>query len=249
MTQMTDKDTSFLYTGESTLDDGTLLQIWSLKTRSDDEGDYVSVTWKKEDGSWRRCINYNDKINQSWMYFSDTCHLGYRFRGFAEKFVSIYSPLAELGGIYARRFPELYTYLDLYKEYLSSSAKEGYQINENEIFIRSTALNNVKNNIIVGVPRPFSRGEADAGVWGVDADGNKKLHISVNTDVYTGNFDIYSDTYSDVLPEIESYQSKEQENAEQFRALMESLEREQKKQTPEYQSLLPMLDEVGLTEK
>ena len=51
MTEMTDRDTSFLYVGSTPLDDGTVLEVWSIKTHSDDEGDYVSLTWRYKDGS------------------------------------------------------------------------------------------------------------------------------------------------------------------------------------------------------
>ena len=248
MTEMTDRDTSFLYVGSTPLEDGTVLEVWSIKTHFDDEGDYVSLTWRYKDGSWRRCINYNDKINQSWMYFSDTSHLGYRFRGFADKFIDIYSGFAKSGAVYEKRFPELYTYIDMYKQYIADRDKTDYRINPLEIFIRSTAMNNVRNNIIVGVPRPFNRSEADSGVWGVDANGKDKLHISVNTDVYTGNFDISSDTYSDVLEYIEQYQDKSKPCPFDFRTLLQAAEREQMALNPEYKSVEFVLDRAGKTE-
>ncbi len=247
MTEMTDRYTSFIYSGDVIIEDGAKLEIWSIKTRSDDEGDYVSVTWNYKDGSKRRCINYNDKINQSWMYFADTCHLGYRFRGFADKFRKEYATFARVGTPFERRFPELLSHMDMYGEYLDGSEKDGYRINPLEIFVRSTAMNNVRNNIIAGVARPFNRGEADSGVQGVDAYGNEKLHVSVNTDVYTGNLDVASEGYDALKDIIVSYQEKPAKC--DLRALMTELEAEQIRKNPEYKSLIFVLDRAGLTQK
>ena len=245
MTEMTDRDTSFLYVGDTVTEDGVRLEVWSIKTHSDDEGDYVSVAWNYKDGSKRRCINYNDKINQAWMYFSDTCHLGYRFRGFAEKFCRELAGFAKAGTPFERRFPELITHMDMYKEYLRASSADGYRIDPLEIFVRSTAMNNVVNNIVAGVARPFDRGQAESGVDGVDAYGREKLHVSVNTDVYKGNFDCTSEGYEAVREEIVAYQEKPTQS--DFRCVMQALEAEQKKQNPSYRSIAFVLDRVGLT--
>lgn len=247
-TEMTDRITNFLFVGSEDIGEGVKLEVWSIKTRSDDEGDYVSLTWRYPDGAWRRWINFNDRINQSWMYFSDTCHLGYRFPGFADKFISVYSAFAKEGSIYEKRFPELFTYMDMYKEYIENRYKDGYRINPLEIFIRSTAMNNIQNNIVAGCARAFNAGEADSGVKGVDAYGNDYMHVSVDTAVYRGNLDNTSEGYVNVVCAVEEYQDKNKPCPFSFAEFMETLEEEQKKANPEYKSLVYLLSCVGIKE-
>ncbi len=246
MTEMSDRITNFLFVGSEDIGDGVKLEVWSLKTRSDDEGDYVSLTWRYPDGAWRRWINYNDRINQSWMYFSDTCHLGYRFRGFADKFIDVYSEFAKEGSVYEKRFPELFTYMDMYKEYIENRGKEGYRINPLEIFIRSTSMNNIRNNIVAGCARAFNMGEADSGVMGIDADGNDYMHVSVDTAVYSGNFDNTSENYDNVKKAVEEYQDKSKPHSFDFAEFMTTLEKEQMKVNKNYKSVVHILDRVGI---
>ena len=246
---MTDRETSYIYAGDTLTEEGDKIEVWSIKTRSDDEGDYVSLTWRYKDGGWRRWINYNDWINQSWMYFSDTSHLGYRFYGFAQIFRRIYEKVAREGSTCERRFPELFTYQDMYKEYLDSCKKEGYRVNPLEIFIRSTAMNNVRNNVVLGVTRAFNSSQSDGGVHGVDAYGNEKLHVSTGTEVYDGNFDNTSEDYALVRAMIEQYQDKSKPCSFSFAELMERVEALQLKQNPDYKPLRYLLSRVGAAQR
>jgi hypothetical protein len=241
-TEMTDRATSQLYTGSCVTEEGDTLEVWSIKTHSDDEGDYVSLTWTKKDGGFVRKVNYNDMIHQSWLYFSATSHLGYRFRGFAERFCKDIAPIIEGCDYYKQRFPELYTYLEFYRSYTKDVQREDYKINPVEIFIRSAAMNIIKSNVVLGVPRAFSEGGADGVVYGVDAYGNDAEYTSPHTAVYEGNYDNTSETYPELEVSVNAYKAG---SLADFRELMVLAEQEQKKQNPDYESLLFVLDCAG----
>ena len=243
---MEDRMTSRVFTGELEMENGDKLSLWAVKTSSDTEGDSVSFTVHKKDGTSINLSNYNDRINQSWMYFCDSCWLGYRFRGFADKFLRDYS-FTKDNDTYKKRFPELYTYIDMYRDYVNHRDDEGYRINEQEIFIRSAAMNTVRTNIVLGVPAPFNESESAHHAHGVDCDGNEKEFASVHTSIYRDNFDVSSDTYSEVRAMVEEYQEKGKGASFSFRELLLCAEDEQKKLNPEYKSLTFVLDRAGVT--
>ena len=245
LTDMEDKQTSRVYMGSTDIGDGDRLEIWAVKTQSDTEGDSVSITLHKKDGSKVNLSNYNDRINQSWMYFCDACWLGYRFYGFADKFIRDYS-FTKNASVYKSRFPELYTYIDMYNEYRENRDKADYRINSAETFIRSAAMNNIRYNIVLGVPKPFENGSSAASAHGIDADGNEKEFFSVNTHVYKNNLDCTSEGYDTIADMIAEYQNKEKPCSFELRALIERAEAIQKKQNPEYKSVIHVLDCAGV---
>ena len=247
MTDMEDRQTSRVYSGRTDIGNGESLDVWAVKTQSDTEGDSVSFTLNKADGTKIHLANYNDRINQSWMYFCDGCWLGYRFYGFADKFIRDYK-FAKKGAIYEKRFPELYTYIDMYNEYRENRDKEDYRINPMEIFIRSAAMNNIRHNIVLGVPKPFEQGNSSQSAFGVDADGNECEFRSAHTSVYKNNFDCTSEGYSEIADMVLEYQEKGKDASFDLFALIERAEREQKKINPEYKSVLFVLDRAGRTE-
>jgi hypothetical protein len=229
------------------IEGGRHLEVWSVKTSSDTDGDSVSFTLHEADGSSVALDNFNDRINQSWMYLSDGCWLGYRFYGFADKFYADYSAFTAGSENYARRFPELYTYLDLYKQYIDRRDCPDYRINPLEIFIRSAAMNVVKNNIVLGVPKPFERGNATAHAYGVDANGNEKCFVSVHTDFYDGNLDVDCDGYESLKGKILEYQQTEGDKRSMLISLMQEAERVQTMANPEYSSLICVVERAGVT--
>ncbi len=245
MTEMQDNQTNRVYSGSTDIGDGESLEVWAMKTQSDTDGDAVSFTLNKKDKSKIHLANYNDRINQSWMYFCDGCWLGYRFYGFADKFIRDYK-FAKEGAIYEKRFPELYTYIDMYNEYRANRDKADYRINPMEIFIRSAAMNNARYNIVLGVPKPFEYGNSAKSAHGVDAEGNECEFFSTHTTVYKNNFDCTSEGYDSISDMILEYQEKGKNSSFDFRTLIEKAECEQKKINPEYKSILFVLDKAGI---
>ena len=139
------------------------------------------------------------------MYFSDTGHLGYRFRGFADKFIDIYSGFAKSGAVYEKRFPELYEYLDMYAKWFENRKKEGYRINGLECFMRSAVSNRMDNNIVLGVPHAVEYGMPPHTALGVDCDGNEVEFHAVNTNTFLGNYDNTSKGYDKLSDMIDEY--------------------------------------------
>ncbi len=222
-------------------------ELWYTRTTSDDEGDNVLLTFEKEDGSIVQNTNYNDRIFQSWMYFSDKCHLGYRFRGCADIFLETYSAYMTEGSVFERRFPEVYTYMELFREYVSERDNEGYTPTPLELFIRSAAMNRVSDNVILGVPIGLEKGSVAAPATGRDENGNPIELWETDTMVDCGNFDKQCDGYEQIAAMVEEYQDKEKPCSYDFCDIVKAAEEIQTKRNPSYKPIAFVLDRVGFT--
>ena len=220
--------------------------MWCVKTESDSEGDSASVVFENFDGTYLRLANYNDRINQSWLYYADSCWLGYRVPGFVKQYLKNYY-FTKSQQVYKKRFPELYTYLGMYEKWSEDRLKEGYRPRPLQMFLRSAAMNIVDNNVILGVPRAMEYGFPSVSENGLDAEGNETVFYAQNTNTFRGNYDNTSDTYETLKPMIVEYQDKDNPCSFDFRTLMERAEAEQLKQNPEYKPLSYLLDRVGKT--
>ena len=245
-TDMTDNKTSKTFLGKCEAEGYKSLELWCVKTASDSDGDSVSITFENFDGSKFKLTNYNDRINQSWLYYSDGCWLGYRFRGIAENFVRSYREYMKEGAIYEKRFPEVYTYLDMYQQYIDERDEKGYFPSPLERFIRSAAMNRVSNNIILGVPKAIEKGSPSAPAKCFDENGAPIDVYSVDTMDDVGNFDRDSAGYEKLSSMIEEYQDKSKPCPFEFRTLVEAAENEQMKINENYKPIAFVLDRVGI---
>jgi hypothetical protein len=245
-TDMTDQNTSRTFFGTCEAEGYKSVELWCVKTASDSDGDSVSLTFENFDGTKFKLTNYNDRIYQSWLYFSDGCWLGYRFRGFANNFYNSHSKYMTAGSVFEKRFPEVYTYMEMYKQYIDARDKEGYSPDPMERFIRSAAMNNVTDNLVIGVPNGIEKSSPVAPARCIDKDGRAIDVWENDTMVSYGNFGKRSEGYSNISSMIEEYQDKEKPCSFDFRTLLRASEAEQKKVNPNYQSVEFVLDGAGI---
>lgn len=246
LAEMQDNKTSRTYKALVPYEGYKSLELWCVKTQSDSEGDSASLVFENMDGTLIRYSNYNDRINQSWLYYTDACWLGYRVPIIIDSFLSNYRFTAFHRDTFEKRFPELYEYIDLYTKWFEDRKKEGYRINGLECFMRSAVSNRMDNNIVLGVPRSVEYGIPSHTAMGVDYDGNEVEFHAQNTNTFLGNYDNTSEGYADIKPMIKEYQNNLDHTASEFRAIMQKAEALQKKENPEYQSLEFVLEKAGI---
>ena len=248
LAEMTDNKTSRTYKAVVPYEGYKSLEMWCVKTQSDSEGDSASLSFENFDGTFMRYSNYNDRINQSWLYYTDACWLGYRVPSFIESFLNNYRFTAYHRDVFEARFPELYEYIDMYSKWFEDRTKEGYRINSLECFMRSAVSNRMDNNVVLGVPRAVEYGMPTPTAMGVDCDGNEVEFHAQNTNTFIGNYDNTSEGYSELKAMINEYQEKGKDASFDFRALMQAAEAKQMALNPEYKSLEFVLDRAGKTE-
>ncbi len=248
LADMTDSKTSRTYKALIPYEGYKSLELWCVKTQSDSEGDSASLLFENLDGTYLRYSNYNDRINQTWLYYTDACWLGYRVPSFIDSFLSNYRFTAYHRDVFEARFPELYEYLDLYTKWTVDRKKEGYRINGLECFMRSAVSNRMDNNVVLGVPKSVEYGMPTPTAMGVDSEGNEVEFHAQNTNTFLGNYDNLSEGYAEIEGMINEYQDKDTPCSFDFRALMQKAEALQKKANPEYESIEFVLDKAGKTE-
>lgn len=248
LAEMTDNKTSRTYKAVMPFEGYKSLELWCMKTQSDSEGDMATLLFENLDGTYLRFSNYNDRINQSWLYYTDACWLGYRVPSFIESFLGNYRFAKFRRDVFEPRFPELYEYLDMYAKWFENRKKEGYRINGLECFMRSAVSNRMDNNIVLGVPHAVEYGMPPHTALGVDCDGNEVEFHAVNTNTFLGNYDNTSKGYDKLSDMIDEYQDKEKPCSFEFRTLLQAAEREQMALNPEYKSVEFVLDRAGRTE-
>jgi hypothetical protein len=150
------------------------------------------------------------------------------------------------GSVFEKRFPEVYTYMEMYKQYIDARDKEGYSPDSMERFIRSAAMNNVTDNLVIGVPNGIEKSSPVAPARCIDKDGRAIDVWENDTMVSYGNFGKRSEGYSNISSMIEEYQDKEKPCSFDFRTLLRASEAEQKKVNPNYQSVEFVLDGAGI---
>lgn len=246
LAEMQDNKTSRTYKALVPYEGYKSLELWCVKTQSDSEGDSASLMFENMDGTFIRYSNYNDRINQSWLYYTDACWLGYRVPSFIEAFLSNYRFTAFHRDTFEKRFPELYEYIALYSKWFEDRTKEGYRINGLECFMRSAVSNRMDNNVVLGVPRSVEYGMPTPTAMGVDYDGNEVEFHAQNTNTFLGNYDNTSEGYADIKPMIKEYQNNLDHSTSDFRAIMKAAEALQKAQNPEYESVEFVLDKAGI---
>jgi uncharacterized repeat protein (TIGR02543 family) len=153
----------------------------------------------------------SDRINVSALYYNDSAHLGYRFKGLSERYVSTFSSnySSQMLGL---RFPEIAGadgYLAKMKTHIEERAKAGYVRNSLEVYLRSPADNIIMNNVIIGCSAPIndiamtdgtpSKNHVDKNYTRVSMDG-------VFADYQNGDFSVSDGILSQIKEIIPSFE-------------------------------------------
>ncbi len=220
------------------------VEIYYVQPTSDSTSDQFSLIFEHEDGIKERYASFSDRINRSWLYFSDGCWLGYRFKGRSQEFYKNFSEYAKAGTVFSKRFPEIENFTELVREHIDEREKEGYQINPLEIYIRSIVNIILTDNIVLGVPRSYYGPKPSAHAQGVDAYGNPVIYKGDDSDYINGFFDIESSDYKEIKDDVTEYQNNP--NYDSFIKLFRKAEALQKKNNENYYSLEFVLEKAGI---
>lgn len=220
------------------------VEIWYVKATSDGENDRFALVFTHEDGHKERYASFSDRINRSWLYFSDGCWLGYRFKGLSEALLKNFTEYTKEGSMFGKRFPENENYTELMREHIEEREKEGYKINPLEIYIRSIVNIVLTDNIVLGVPRSYYGDKPSVAAEGIDAEGNPKTYKGDDSDYVDGFFDRSTPDYAKIEKDVLAYQDNP--NPADFIKLFRRAEALQMQNNKNYYSLEFVLEKAGI---
>ncbi len=93
-----------------------------------------------------------DSITESSSYFDENQPSGYRFEGWAQKFVDT---AKSYSATFYKHFPEMKIFYDMMKQHKDELKASSYVRNDLEIYLRAPAKNVIMNNIILGAETPI----------------------------------------------------------------------------------------------